>query len=272
MLLKAFVMEAVKPNYSKYLQIQNVPLSPEIQEIFEGEDMSAQAILARENINDLLNEGYHEVETGFFHFSNKSAYVAAFTKMPAVTTEMIDWWFWWHPAESLRYRIWYPEMHFDAKADFHGYYADENLSYAERLHKSEHIVEEDIGTGRETLVIDFCSPADFGFDITRFKEAKIATVICARVGFPKQKVWFTEMCHLVRKTEEGLEMRSRFWIGQHIRRMDKLTFLNKILNSSFVKKQLMPKNVGKYMMLHCCQEYANLTRLLPQIYPEEANQ
>jgi hypothetical protein len=28
-----------------------------------------------------------------------------------VTAEVIDWWFAWHPLDSLRYRIWYPPQH-----------------------------------------------------------------------------------------------------------------------------------------------------------------
>ncbi len=33
------------------------------------------------------------------------------TNFPGATPEMFDWWFWWHQADSDRYRMWYPGAH-----------------------------------------------------------------------------------------------------------------------------------------------------------------
>ncbi len=76
------------------------------------------------------------------------------------------------------------------------------------------------------------------------------------------------MCHAVRKAERGVEMRSRFWMANKIERMDKLGkgILNAILNKPFMKKRLLPNNLGKHMFHHCSQEYNNLNEILPEIY------
>ena len=31
--------------------------------------------------------------------------------LPGVTAEMVQWWFWWHCQEDLRYQVWYPGDH-----------------------------------------------------------------------------------------------------------------------------------------------------------------
>jgi len=122
---------------------------------------------------------------------------------------MIDWWFWWHAAEGVRYQLWYPDMHFDISSDFRGHYDDDSLTYIERLHLSTHFVTEDIGLGSEEIMIGFKSPIDFGFDKSIVKR-KDVTIICGRGGDKNKGVWNGDMCHFVRDTKEGVEMRSRF--------------------------------------------------------------
>jgi len=219
----------------------------------------------------LLNDGYLNCENGFYHFADRSAYAAVLTVMPKVSIEMIDWWFWWHAKDALRYRIWYPEMHFNIDSDFGGHYNDDTLTYRDRLHLSKHIVTEDIGNGTEKIVIQFMSPSDFGFDTNKLGVQKEATIICARVGDLKKRVWHTQMCHAVRKLNIGVEMRSRFWMAQKIDRMDKFGKgpLNKVLNAEFVKRKLLPNNLGKCMFHHCSQEYCNLAEILPELYENE---
>ena len=43
-------------------------------------------------------------------------------------------------------------------------------------------------------------------------------------------------------------------------------FFNFILNISFVKKALLPKDLGSNMFHHCSQEYHNLGSFLPELY------
>lgn len=259
-------------SYTKYLQAPNAPISREHSTLLEkGEDLDSTSLLSRTEINKLLDPGYLVGENGFRREADGSTYVSVLTKMPKVSIEMIDWWFWWHAAEGPRYQIWYPDMHYDISADFKGHYYDESKTYRERLHQSTHLVTEDVGVGKDKILIDFMSPGDFGFDESRLHTEQ-QTVICARVGAPNKGVWATEMCHFVRTTEEGVEMRSRFWIGHQVYRMGGFAqgVLNTILNKPFVKSKLIPKTIGIKMFHHCSQEYHNLSLLLPRLYPEES--
>ncbi len=257
--------------FEKYLNKENTPMPSEHLDILEkGVEMLLESVLPINEKNKLLDVGYLIGENGFRRNEDGSVYAAVLTKMPNVTIDMIDWWFWWHAAEDVRYQIWYPDMHFAISSDFQGAYKDASKSYRERLHLSSHLVTEDVGTGKEKIMIDFMSPAEFGFDSSRL-HPKRETVICARVGSPDRGVWGTKMCHYVRTTNEGVEMRSRFWIGHKVQRMGGFAqgFFNSILNKPFVKKKLIPKSLGKAMFHHCSQEYHNLAEILPQVYEEE---
>lgn len=258
-------------SYSKYLQKPNAQMPKSHVAILErGKEINANSILNRKAINRLFESGYLDCEDGFCRLEDGSTYVSVLTQMPKVSIDMIDWWFWWHAAEGLRYQIWYPEMHFDISSDFGGHYEDDSKSYSERLHLSAHLVTEDVGVGKDKILIDFMHPTDFGFDSNKLN-ADQTTIICARVGSPSRGVWGTEMCHFVRTVEQGVEMRSRFWIGNKVQRMGGFgqAILNAILNQPFVKRKLIPKSIGKSMFHHCSQEYHNLAEFLPELYQEE---
>jgi len=191
--------------FQKYLDRPNADMPAEHISIMQHKkDIPKSSILARTAVNKLLNAGYLECESGHHLNEDGSHYVTVLTKIPGVTLDMIDWWFWWHPAEGVRYQIWYPEMHYDTECDFGGHYDDESKTYRERLHLSTHFVTEDIGIGKDKLTIDFMSPSDFGYDANKLNPDK-ETIICARVGSPKTGMWGVEMCHFVRVTDDGVE-------------------------------------------------------------------
>lgn len=258
--------------YEEYLTRKNSQIPKiNIEILKKGKDIALSEVLRFEDKNQLLKEGYLNSENGFFHFEDKSAYATVLTKMPKVSIEMIDWWFWWHSKDPLRYKIWYPEMHYHSSSDFGEFYNDESKTYRERLHLSKHFVIEDIGTGKEKLVIDFMSSEEFGFDKTKLKKESEETIICARVGDLRKRVWHTKMCHAVRVLEKGVEMRSRFWMANKVDRMDEFgkEIFNFILNKSIIKKNLLPDSLGKHMFHHCTQEYNNLAEILPEIFKNE---
>ena len=254
----------------KFLNRPNAPIPIDHLELLNsGVEISSSVLLDRKAINQLFKQGYLHSENGFYRDPNGSTYVAVLTQMPKVSIDMINWWFWWHAAAGERYQIWYPDMHFDIDADFQGKYHDDNLTYPERLHLSTHLVTEDVGMGKDEILIDFMSPGDFGFDENHLNPNE-TTVICARVGAPDKGVWATEMCHFVRKTKAGVEMRSRFWIGHQIYRMGGFAqgLINRIVNFSPIKRTIIPKSIGINMFHHCTQEYHNLAKILPAVYEE----
>jgi len=223
--------------FNKYLNRPNAPMPQgHINRLHSGQEIQANHALQRNEINKLFQEKYLEAENGFCRLDNGSIYTSVLIKMPKVSLDMINWWFWWHAAEGIRYRIWYPEMHYD-------------------------------------ISINFQTPSDFGFDTKRLNDDE-TTIICAKVGSPSKGLWFVDMCHFVRVIDDGVEMRSRFWIGHHITKMNRIGkyLARSILNKPFIKRKLIPLKAGSSMFQHCSQEYHNLASFLPQLYDEEHNQ
>ena len=67
--------------------------------------MDPAKALPYERINDLLDPGYHEVETGYCILENGAGYVAVNNVFPGCTVDMMKWWFAWHaagPGPALR--------------------------------------------------------------------------------------------------------------------------------------------------------------------------
>ena len=110
-LKRDLTLEEKARSYSKYFYRKVVPPLPESVAAMDKPMDPAQA-LPIERINDLLNPGYHEVESGWCILPNGAGYIANHTLMPAVTVDMVNWWMAWHGLEPMRYRIWYPPAHF----------------------------------------------------------------------------------------------------------------------------------------------------------------
>jgi hypothetical protein len=123
--------------------------------------------------------------------------------------------------------------------------------------------------GKEDLAIRFVPPAEFGLDTSRFHKAHVETVICGFVGSVTRNIrQHTRMCHLVRRFPGGLEMRSRFWIGDRILfpQFTGGAMVERIVNTKAIRRILMPSKTGLVMAMHCAQEYNNLAQILPELY------
>ena len=177
--------------------------------------------ISPEQLNDLLDPGYLDVEIGWCNMPNGSGFIANKTLYPDVTAEMIDWWFSWHTLEDLRYRIWYPPQHAGimVSPESRRRLLDGTVPFAERNWGVVHHVVENCNNGMEHVDITFMSPADFGFDMSRFKRPAVATFAggCGW-AYPVVKdddsiVAPAIMCHIFREVEGGLEHRTRFWMG-----------------------------------------------------------
>jgi hypothetical protein len=71
------------------------------------------------------------------------------------------------------------------------------------------------------------------------------------------------MCHAVRETPGGVELRTRFWIGYHV-----IERQPRLLLPPGVR---IPEFVPKGLAIHGVHEYTNLAALLPKIYEEQKN-
>jgi hypothetical protein len=217
--------------------------------------------------NQLLEPGYLPLENGFTRLDNGQVYCAILHKMPGVTGKMIDWWFGWHYMEKERYKLWHPRAHQLNRAE-RMIGDDPGLSDREKYLHNPNYVSEYVGGEAIDIIIDFADPSEF-FDVSRFDEAKIGTAACGIVGYQNSPVNFGVLIHLIRETEDGCEMRSRFWLGKvEIRGVPAAGILNKIAGSSFVGKHAVPIELGRDMVVHCSMEMNHLASFLPDLYAD----
>lgn len=261
--------EAARP-YAKYYYLPSAPPAAHHAEMLADLEPLDPAKADRiQDVGTLLDLGYTEGENGYCVLPDGSACVALRHLMPGATPEMIDWWFAWHGLEDLRYKLWYPEMHVSARVDpeDRAQILEPDRPLRLKFQGFTHHVVEDIGGGVLNAVdISFLTPEDFGFDMTRFRPPFAETVAAANVvargvDDPKDGPGLpVAFVHLVRKTDDGIEVRNRFWVGYQI--VDRKPVL------MLPPGMRIPEEAAQGLFLHDVQEFANLARILPQLYAE----
>lgn len=204
--------------------------------------------------NVILGDEELRREVGYARFSNGDYLVSMTCPMPCITPEMISWWFWWHPQEDIRYRVWFPGDHFGNAYD------KKNAAYFRQdacpsFQSNTHYPTERIGGMRMPLRIDFVSPADFGFSESAMEENDIPLIVCGHVSALRGLIPHTEMAHIFQRTDEGLFLSSRFWIG-------------KTMKNPVLRKLILTEETAGGMAEHCCVEYRNLAEILLDLYRE----
>lgn len=107
--------EKLKP-YSKYYYQPAAAPPPHLAALLEHPmPIDSAKALPIKRLNELLNPGHLEVETGYCVMPDGSGYVAVLNTMPGVTVDMMRWWLAWFVLEDLRYKIWFPRDHFGVK-------------------------------------------------------------------------------------------------------------------------------------------------------------
>jgi hypothetical protein len=189
--------------------------------------------------------------------------VACQTDMPGVTPDMWDWWFGWHGLSSERYRLWHPREHVSsAMSENRAQLKDARARYIGNIS----FIEERIGSSEiNSLSVDFRRPGEFGLDESRL--ASMGTAICARGGFPDRFVETAYLIHLVRRTEVGSQMRSRFWLG-HVNSKIPIVggLISRRMNTPKAREKVIPDEFGLNLLRHCSEEMGHLARILPGLY------
>jgi hypothetical protein len=260
---------ASKP-YGKYFKRDLYVYDDALQAINNGPIAVEDALTpASENLNKLLDKGYLPGETGYCEMPDGSLYSSSLTWFPNCTPEMFQWWFWWHSAESERYTIWYPYSHVSASVRNKNVLTQPGLTDEQRYIGNTHVITEYLEKKRNNITITFVNPADLGFDTSRFEEAGIKAHACGIVKLQRPDVVFCTMIHLVRETENGFELRSRYFIGSDVR--IKVFGRYRKLPKSIVQL-LLRKNGGLQLaydqVLHDQVEFTNLASILPELYRE----
>lgn len=247
-----------KLSYSKYYDFPMTDISDEKKDIIRQGPMSNIYGLPIERRSELFSSGYQKVETGYCIMPDGTGYVANLTIMPGVTPEMFEWWFAWHALEDLRYRIWDPEDHFYARQQDVEKVLDSKVPMREKTWGTTHLIMEDVGLGASDLTLSFFYPSELGFDESRVGTKDCATLISA-MGHSPDAV-DAVMTHFVRETEDGIELRSRFWIGYSVENGNVI----KVIPDGVE----LPAMVAKSLLNHCMKEFTHLATILPQVYRE----
>lgn len=226
--------------------------------------------LAAKNVNALLDPGYHPVENGFCELEDGSAYVASHVPFPRATGEMYAWWFWWHSVEPARYTLWYPHNHIAAYPVNRDVLTKPGLTHENRYIGNTHHVDEYIGSELVRIAIRFLDPAELGFDTTRFAEAGIVGHACARVALRTAPLEAVTMVHLARATPDGIEQRSRYWIGHEarLRLFGARIPVDKIGTALGTKKRMAGVRIAYEQLLHDQIEFTHLASFLPELFDE----
>ena len=206
-----------------------------------------------ENKNEILSNTDLQKEVGYTKMDDGTYLVSMTCPMPEITAEMIEWWFWWHTQDSLRYQVWYPGDHISIRYHKKDKAFFEQNSVPMFVPNTQCPVER-IGGIKMPLRIDFTTPEEFGFSSQIMKENDIPKILCARVGAFNNLIKHTEMAHIFKQTEDGLFMISRFWLGKTM--------------NPLLRKLIITEDMARGMAEHCCIEYRNLTEILPQLYEE----
>ena len=207
--------------------------------------------MLREQANDLLNPGYLPLESGYRRLEDGSLFVANLTMMAGCKGYMVDWWFGYLET-SEHYRMWHPEDHVSLEWD-------EKWKPGRHV-GATHFVHEYIGGELIKLKIQSLDPAEL-LDTSRFEQAAVTGAVYARTGLLDVPVWTGHVLHLCRDTDEGCEMRSRFWLGD-FDPPDIAPTREKTI-------ELLPDKMGQGLLKHCVEEMRTLATFLPGLYARE---
>lgn len=214
------------------------------------------------DISGILVDGYSGFETGVTRQPNGVYRVRALTRMPDVKAKMVRWWFADYLQTTEHYKRWHPTAH--VWMDW------ENKKPGEIIGAS-HLVHEYIGKDLSKLRIQFVDPSEF---LGLVEQRDDRFVICARVGLLEEPINVTTMCHIVRDTEWGAEMRSVFWMG-HVAKRDGnetvASYQGAIGNTWLARRILVDEQFAVDLMTHAIQEMGYLSDFLPELYSGETS-
>jgi len=186
--------------------------------------------------------------------------ISALTPMPGTTPEMVHWWFADYMQTTEHYKRWHPTAHI---------WMDWENKLPSEYVGASHLVHEYIGEDLVKLRIQFVPPEDILGDV-RFGDDDVA--VCARPGLLENPLYGGKMCHIIRRTDDGAEMLSRFWLGQVAKRKgnDSVPSIEGLLGNTYLARRIgVRKSGANDLMNHAVQEMGYLAEFLPELYTAE---
>lgn len=241
-------------------QLPLAPISARARSVLE-QGVRQESFPDLEQAFALLTEQRDDYPDGVRRAADGRALVLCTTEMPGVTPAMVDWWFGWHLPESVRYRLWHPRAHLEARCkEDRSHLRDDRARYVGNVS----YVDEYIGSALQRLAIAFQPPEDFGMHDL---DALGATAICARTS---DRILSSEggcLVHLVLPVAGGARMRSAFWLGA-LRSHAPLvgSAITRIVNRPAVRRRIISDRFLLDLFQHCAEEMNHLVKFLPQLH------
>lgn len=252
--------------YARFFKSRVDPPQPHVPAAIAAGPTPARLIPPRRRLaDDIHTAGYSPVETGYGQLPTGEVWVACLTDMPGVAPEMWEWWFAWHSRESGRYKLWHPEAHAYAGLRVN---RSVELPLRDQYLANTSYVDEIIGGHLDQLAITFRDPRRYGIDTNRFD----GVAICGTVGTAFVPVDIGILCHQVRATPTGSEMRSRFYLNvPGTRAYDGRGAACAIQRGiSLPTSVVFDRRFGAALLRHCGEEMNHLAGFLPELYWEFA--
>ena len=176
---------------------------------------------------------------------------------------MVRWWFADYMQTSEHYQRWYPGAHLwmDWENKVPGEYVG-----------ASHLVHEHIGQDMQKLRIQFVPPEDILGNV-QLRDVDVA--VCAKPGLLEQPINGGQMCHIIRATDDGAEMRSRFWLGMVAKRSgnEQIRSIEGIIANTYLARKLgVSESAAIDLMNHCLEEMSILAEFLPELYAAETKE
>ncbi|HHT17729.1 MAG TPA: phloretin hydrolase [Papillibacter sp.] len=244
-----------------YKYFERPMVAPDPQKYIDGDKpVPAELLHKPQDMNLLFDEGYLPCEFGYGQLEDGTVTLANLTQFPGSTPEMFDWWFAWHGLEPIRYKIWCHDEHHAAISRHPEKNRDTSLSMKERYWDTIHDVKEAMVADGEPqdIIIHFRNPVDIGFDPEKLKDFK-GTIVCSGNEHAPMI-----MCHFFRPTENGCELRTRFWMGWCVK--------DGKPTKAIPDGVRIPPEAIKDLFFHNIKEFTNLAAILPEVYAEFKDQ
>ena len=250
--------------YSKYYFKDMAKIPQEDLDLVNAGPIDPSKALPIEQAARLLDDGYLDTETGFCQMPDGTGFAATKVFMPGVTTEMIDWWFNWHPLEGLRYAIWCPVAHSGISAKTPEAHLDSSGTplHTRNIGRVHYPIEGFDLKGAQLIEIAFYSPEIFGISKEQLEASSMSTFEIATCTSVKPRTPINIFFHAIREVDGGIEYRSRYWLKYTVKDGKPCKS-----GSPFpTKSQLY--YMARCNCIHSLTEYNNLASILPQIYDE----
>lgn len=195
-------------------------------------------------LSRLLDAAYAPLESGFRRLDSGVMMVAALHRLHGVKGRMVGWWLG---------RQFSPE-------EFHRWHPADHVSWSWDARRGAAIVEHRVEGGIQRLKIQRRDAAAY-FDPEHLAAAGVSAAICSRGGPAEGDGWASHVVHVCRDTDDGCEMRSRFFLGD---------FDPPLPTPGPAQAKVGSAAAARAILRHTLEEYAHLARFLPEAYARHA--